>query len=127
MGSSAKQIVDAPEWVRQRTQLMTSMLVPDGRASPTTNSGRAWPIETLADRFKLAFHREQAELSVYALTVAKRRTKKPLAKNESGGALPGLFFRPTPGGVMLPAVNSTMADFAGVMQTAVLDRPGGNS
>ncbi len=119
-GIHAKQIVDAPEWVDKDSYDINA--VPDGEGQPNDKQWKGMVQKLLADRFKLAFHHDKRELSVYALTVAKGEPKN-LAKNESGGPLPGLFFRPTPGGVMLPAVNSTMADFAGVMQTAVLDRP----
>ncbi|MEI9812385.1 MAG: TIGR03435 family protein [Acidobacteriota bacterium] len=73
----------------------------------------------LADRFKLTFHREKRELPVYAITLSK--TGHKLTKNDSNpGGLPSLFFR---GLGTLPAANATMGDFAGVMQSAVLDRP----
>jgi uncharacterized protein (TIGR03435 family) len=75
----------------------------------------------LAERFKLTFHHDKRELSVYALTLGKTGSK--LTKNEGGGPLPALFFGPAQGGISLPARNATMAEFAGVMQQAVLDRP----
>jgi bla regulator protein blaR1 len=63
----------------------------------------------LADRFKLAFHRDRRELSVYAFTVAKSGPK--MTKNDSDpNGLPALFFR---GLGMLPARNANMAAAAG--------------
>ena len=73
----------------------------------------------LADRFKLTFHRDKKELSVFAIVVGKNGPKLTKSAGDPNG-LPGLFFR---GLGDLPARNATMADFAGVMQTAVLDRP----
>jgi len=73
----------------------------------------------LAERFKLAFHRDKKELSVYAITVGKNGHKLTKSEGNPSG-LPGLFFR---GLGNLPVTNATLADFAGVMQTAVLDRP----
>ena len=74
----------------------------------------------LADRFKLSFHHDTKELSVYVLSVAKGGPK--LAKSEGDpNGLPGLFFRGRPGD--LGVRNATMADFTGLMQSAVLDRP----
>jgi uncharacterized protein (TIGR03435 family) len=73
----------------------------------------------LAERFKLAFHRDKKELGVYAIVVAKTGPKMTKSQGDPNG-LPGLFFR---GLGVLPAMNATMADFAGVMQSAVLDRP----
>jgi uncharacterized protein (TIGR03435 family) len=46
----------------------------------------------LADRFKLAFHREKKELSMYAIVVGKNGPK--LTKSEGDpNASPSLFFR----------------------------------
>ena len=73
----------------------------------------------LADRFKLTFHRDKKELTVFAITVAKTGSKLTPSEDRSNG-VPALFFR---GLGNLPVQNATIADFAGVMQTAVLDRP----
>jgi uncharacterized protein (TIGR03435 family) len=56
---------------------------------------------------------------VYAIVVGKNGPKLTKSEGDPNG-LPGLFFR---GLGVLPARNATMADFAGVMQGAVLDRP----
>lgn len=73
----------------------------------------------LAERFKLAFHRDKKELGVYAIIVGKTGPKVTKSQGDPNG-LPSLFFQ---GLGVLPAMNATMADFAGVMQSAVLDRP----
>jgi uncharacterized protein (TIGR03435 family) len=73
----------------------------------------------LTERFKLTFHHDKKELSVYALTVGKTGPKLTKSEGDPNG-LPGLFFRAL--GV-LGVTNATMGDFTGVMQTAVLDRP----
>ena len=81
----------------------------------------------LADRFKLAFHREPKELSLYALVVAKGGSK---LKESTGppDALPetvSVVYPESGGGVriVLPARNATMAQFASIMNRAILDRP----
>ena len=76
----------------------------------------------LADRFKLTFHRERKELSIYALTVA-RNGPKLKQSTEPPDAPPVLVNRIFPGRVLLPARNATMAQLASMMQRAVLDRP----
>ncbi len=113
----ARQIVGGPVWLESVKYDLTAQ--PDGDGQPNTTQWKIMLQKLLADRFKLTFHRDTKELAVYALAVGKTGPK--LAKNDSDpNGLPGLFFR---GLGVLPARNATMADFAGVMQTAVLDRP----
>jgi uncharacterized protein (TIGR03435 family) len=115
-GIHTKQISGAPAWVD--TDKFDLAAQPNGEGQPNDKQWKAMIQKLLADRFKLAFHRDKKELSVYAIVVGKSGPK--LTKSESTGNLPGLFFR---GLGNLPAINATMADFAGVMQGAVLDRP----
>jgi uncharacterized protein (TIGR03435 family) len=92
---------------------------PQGQGVPNLTQLRAMMRQLLADRFKLAFHRDTKELSVYAIVVGNGGPK--LTKNDTNpNGLPSLLFR---GLGVLPAMNATMADLAGVMQSAVLDRP----
>jgi uncharacterized protein (TIGR03435 family) len=76
----------------------------------------------LAKRFNLTFHREQKELSIFALTVAKGgpKLKESTASPDEPSALINRMF---PGRVLLPARNATLSQFASMMQRAVLDRP----
>jgi uncharacterized protein (TIGR03435 family) len=71
----------------------------------------------LQERFQLTFHNEKKELSVYAITVAKTGPK--LTKNESGGNLPG--FGPGRGNFLVR--NSTISEFASVLQANILEQP----
>ncbi len=73
----------------------------------------------LADRFKLTFHRDKKELSVYAIVIGKNGPKLTKSEGDPNGP-PSLLFR---GLGLLPAQNASMADLAGVMQGAVLDKP----
>jgi uncharacterized protein (TIGR03435 family) len=115
-GIHTKQITGAPAWVE--TEKFDVAAQPNGEGQPNDKQWKSMVQKMLADRFKLSFHRDKKELSVYAITVGKNGPK--LTKSESTGSLPGLFFR---GLGNLPAINATMADLAGVMQGAVLDRP----
>jgi uncharacterized protein (TIGR03435 family) len=116
-GIHAKQIVGAPPWLE--SDKFDLLAKPDGEGQPNDKQWKTMLQKLLADRFQLKFHRDKKELSVYAIVVAKNGPK--MSKNESDpNGLPGLFFR---GLGVLPAHNATMADFAGVMQSAVLDRP----
>ena len=73
----------------------------------------------LADRYKLTFHHENKELSVYAIVPGKNGPKLTKSEGDPNG-LPGLFFRKL--GV-LTCRNANMVDFARTMQASVLDRP----
>ncbi len=65
----------------------------------------------LAERFKLTFHHDKRELSVYVLTVSKNGSK--LKPTERQGQLPGFGFGPGTGGLTLRAMNASMPDFTG--------------
>jgi uncharacterized protein (TIGR03435 family) len=76
----------------------------------------------LDERFKLKFHREQKEFSIFALSVAKNGSKLqestlPVSR------LAYLINVVYPDHILLPARNATMAEFASTLQRGVLDRP----
>ena len=75
----------------------------------------------LADRFKLAIHREQRDLPVYELTVARTGAKLQEGKAETEEFLTTVMFNDNH--VELPARNVTMAQFVSMLQRAILDRP----
>ena len=92
---------------------------PDTPGIPSVNQLKAMVQKLLADRFALNFHRDKKELSVYAITIAKTGAK--LTKNESNpNGLPG-FGGGGPRGMIVR--NSTMAEFASVLQANILDQP----
>jgi uncharacterized protein (TIGR03435 family) len=116
-GLHARQIVGGPTWLE--TEKYDIEAQPDQPGQPNDKQLKLMVKKLLTERFKLTFHNEKKELSVYALTVGKSGPKLTKSEGDPNG-LPGLFFR---GLGVLPATNATMGDFAGVMQTAVLDRP----
>jgi uncharacterized protein (TIGR03435 family) len=76
----------------------------------------------LADRFKLTFHRQQKDFSIYQLELAKGGSKlKPsiMAPDDP----PQLISTVYPQRIVLPARNVSMSDLAILMQRAMLDRP----
>ena len=112
-----KQISGGPDWISSDKFDIDGE--PDVPGTPSNSQLTTMVQKLLADRFQLKFHRDTKEMSAYVLTVAKNGPK--LEKNERDPAgVPALFFRQL--GV-LTVTNATMADFAGVMQTAVFDRP----
>ena len=74
----------------------------------------------LADRFRLALHREQRELSVYILTRDKAGPKLTKSVGDPD-RLAGMGFRGRPGAFF--AHNANMADFVSFLQIAMVDRP----
>jgi len=113
-----KQITGGPAWLESEKYDVTGR--PDVSGQPNVAQMKTMIQKLLADRFQLKFHREKKELSVYALTVGKTGLK--FAKSERDpDSLPGLFFRGP--GTNLNVTNATMAQFASLMQSAVLDRP----
>jgi uncharacterized protein (TIGR03435 family) len=116
-GLQARQITGGPDWLETEKYDLSAQ--PDGTGQPNERQWKMMLQKLLADRFKLAFHREKKELAVYAIVVAAAGPKLTRSEGDPNG-LPALFFK---GLGVLPARNATMADFAGVMQSAVLDRP----
>ena len=114
-----RQITGGPEWMSHDRYDIKAK--PDIEGVPSPEQMRSLVRKLLADRFKLAFHKDQKEMSAYVLTVAKIGSK--LKRTDFDG--PGMSFGlvPSPAGVMLPVRNATMSDFAGVLQSMVLDRP----
>ncbi len=116
-GLQARQIAGGPAWAETDKYDLNAQ--PDGEGQPNDRQWKIMMQKLLADRFKLKFHREKKELPVYAIVVAKSGPKLTRSEGDPNG-LPSLFFR---GLGVLPARNATIADFAGLMQTTVLDRP----
>jgi uncharacterized protein (TIGR03435 family) len=116
-GLHPKQIVGAPVWVDTDKFDITAQ--PNAPGQPNDKQWKAMLQKLLADRFQLTFHHDKRELQVYALEVSKSGSKLTKSQGDPNG-LPGMFFR---GLGVLPASNATMQDFAGLLQSAVLDRP----
>jgi uncharacterized protein (TIGR03435 family) len=116
-GVHARQITGGPAWLETDKYDLDAQ--PDGEGQPNDKQWKTMVQKLLADRYKLTFHREKKELSVYAIVVGKTGPKLTKSEGDPNG-LPALFFRRLG---MLPARNATIADFAGLMQAAVLDRP----
>src|SRR3984957_15615666 len=116
-GLHARQITGGPAWLEKEKYDLAAQ--PDGEGQPNDKQWKTMVQKLLADRFKLTFHRDKKELPVYAIVVGKGGAKVTKSEGDPNG-LPSLFFR---GVGVLPGRNATMADFAGVMQSAVLDRP----
>jgi uncharacterized protein (TIGR03435 family) len=116
-GIHVRQIAGAPAWLE--SDLFDIVAQPEAEGLPNRKQLEGMLQKLLTDRFKLTFHREKKELSVYAITVAKAGSKLTKSEGDPNG-LPGLGF----GGLgRMIARNANMSDFAGLLQSAVLDRP----
>ncbi len=115
-------ISGGPAWVD--SDLYDILAKTPGDVRPTLEEQLSMLRKLLSERFSLAFHRQEKEFSIYALTVAKGGPKltpsEPVTAPEGA---PPLVFRLSPDRAQLPARDATMAELAWVMQRAAVDRP----
>lgn len=116
-GIHPRQVSGGPSWLD--TDKFDILGKPDTEGQPSTKQLGIILQKLLADRFKLVIHHDQRELTVYAITVGKTGPKLSVAAS-NGNNLPGLGMRGFGRAIIR---NATIADFAGFMQSIVLDRP----
>jgi uncharacterized protein (TIGR03435 family) len=112
-----KLIIGTPPWAE--TDEFGIEAKPESEGAPSEKQWQDMLQKLLADRFKLAFHREKKDLPVYALSVGKTGPKLTNSGGDSNG-LPALEFGAQG---TLHATKATMAEFTQSMQAVVLDRP----
>jgi uncharacterized protein (TIGR03435 family) len=115
-----RAISGGPDWVDlKRYDILAAT---PGEVRPTVDEQMAMLRTLLSDRFKFAFHTQPREFPVYVLTVAKGGIK--LKESTTPEEQPMVVATVFPGEkIFLPARNATMAQLAGMLQRAVLDRP----
>jgi uncharacterized protein (TIGR03435 family) len=113
----ARQIIGAPAWFA--TDKFDIDGVPDVEGRPSAQQMRLLLQSALTDRFKLTFHHDKKELSVYALGIGKGGPKLTETISQPSG--PRNFMFRNLGN--LTVTNSTMQDFCNGMQGAVMDKP----
>jgi uncharacterized protein (TIGR03435 family) len=116
-----KTISGGPEWVG--ADHYDIVAVTPGEVRPSRIEQMSMLRSFLTERFKLTFHREQKEFSIYVLGVAKNGPK--LKASTAGADVPPVVGPGVvhPQKIVMPGRNATMTDFVAVMQRAVLDRP----
>ncbi|AFL89253.1 antirepressor regulating drug resistance protein [Terriglobus roseus DSM 18391] len=118
-----KTISGGPEWVDSDYFDISALAPGSGQTSPTREAQMSMLRNLLEDRFKLTYHREQKEFSIFALEVAKDGPKlkaTSLSPTDPSSVGPGMVY---PQKIVMPARNATMNDFTSLLQRAVLDRP----
>jgi len=116
-GLHEKQVSGGPSWVESEHYDITAK--PDTEGMPSVAQLQAMLQKLVVERFELTFHKEKKELSVYAITAAKTGVK--MNKSQANGLnLPGFGGR---GQGDIVVRNSNMADFAGFLQSRIVDRP----
>src|SRR6202789_4197832 len=117
---NSKTISGGPGWIESDHYDIAA--VTPGEVRPTHDEQMSMLRSLLADRFKLTFHREEKEFSIYELEVAKGGPKlKPSTAPPDDP--PQLISTVYPQHMVLPARNVTMSDLTSLMQRAMLDRP----
>lgn len=93
--------------------------VPDIDGHPNITQTRLMVQKLLVSRFRLAFHHESRELSVYAIQVAKNGSRLAATTSKPGDSTHFTFSCPP----VLTVRNYSISDFAKGMQEAFLDKP----
>ncbi len=116
-----KTISGGPAWIT--SDHYDILAVTPGEILPNHDEQMTMLRSLLADRFKLTFHREQKEFSIYELEVAKGGPKLKESKSQANDPVvvgPGVVY---PQRIVLPGRNATMRSFVSLLQRAILDRP----
>lgn len=118
---SPKEISGGPGW--SESDHFDIVALTPGETRPTRPEQMAMLRTLLSERFKLSFHREEKEFSIYALEVDKGgpRLKESTAPASDPAELISTVYPPAR--IHLPAKNATMGDFTSLLQRALLDRP----
>jgi len=118
-GVNKGQIVGEPEWANSEWFDVDG--VPDVEGEPSMKQAQEMVRRLLTDRFGLRFHREQRDMAIYALIVAKGGSK--LKKTQSApNSLPDQSGGNNSGVRRMKFTNNSMEEFALGMQFMV-DRP----
>jgi uncharacterized protein (TIGR03435 family) len=115
-----RAVIGGPAWVESEYYDITALT--PGEVRPSRAEQMRMLRNLLSDRFRLAFHREQKEFSIYELDIARSGPKINISKS-APDAPAALISTVYPQRILLPARNATMDEFASVLQRAILDRP----
>ena len=116
-----RRISGGPSWIEGDTYNILAATPGDGR--PSQSEQMAMVRKLLEERFQLRYHREQRELPVYQLSVAKSgaKLKESPAPLEAPSSLMNVVFAGSR--IETHARSTTISEFASMLQRAVFDRP----
>jgi uncharacterized protein (TIGR03435 family) len=116
-GIHTKQIVNGPPWLATDRFDIDGVFGTQGR--PNRDQMKLLFQKLLADRFQFAFHHEEKELGVYALTVEKSGPKFTMTDRKPTDSTNFSYTN----SIVLTVRNASMADFADGMAGTFMDRP----
>ncbi len=116
-GVHIRQVTGGPSWFESEFYDITCE--PEAPGAPNRKHLEGLLQSILVDRFKLTFHHDKKELTVFTLVAGKNGPKMTPSAGDPKG-LPGLGFAALGN---MRATNSQMSDFTGLLQAMVLDRP----
>jgi uncharacterized protein (TIGR03435 family) len=121
---SPQAVSGGPAWVdSDRWDILAKT---PGEVRPNLGEQMSMLLQLLNERFKLSYHREPKQLSIYTLTVAKGGSKlkeSVVSPDATPEGPPPLVFVFSPIGARLAARYATVPEFASVLQRSPLDRP----
>lgn len=102
--------------------------VTPGDLRPTYDEQMAMLRQLLTERFHLGFHRQTRDFAIFEVTVGKDGPKLKMSTLEPDDPsnVTSTVFPAASGGIdhiLMPGRNASMAQFASVLQRAILDRP----
>jgi uncharacterized protein (TIGR03435 family) len=114
-----RTISGGPEWMD--AQRFTIEAVTPGDVAPTRMEQMQMLRALLVERFALKFHRQDKDMPIYALSLAKGGSKlKAAATPDDPPKIVGIVY---PDRIEVPARSVTMDDFVAMLQRATLDKP----
>lgn len=121
-----RAISGGPEWID--SDHYDILAATPGAIRPTDDEQMSMLRRLLAERFQLGFHREKKDFSIYTLSIARSglKLKESTGNPDDLPVLISTVYPAASGGidrVVMPARNATMAQFASMLQRAILDRP----
>lgn len=118
-GLHRDQVLNGPDWMKDRFDVNG---IPDVAGDPSVKQMQIMVQKLLVDRFRLKFRREQKELPMYAITVAKSGVKMVVSKKPEADG-PDLNVNGGAHQRVLRCTNTTMEEFALGLQSFFLEKP----